>query len=71
MKHNAYGNVTFFEGYRHLRVSGSGLNDALEQPAITPVKGCEAGHGGCRAGAEQEGGSSRRPWLDVPGHDQN
>lgn len=34
MKQNAYDNKTFFEGYKHLRETGSGLNDALEQPAI-------------------------------------
>ena len=34
MKQNVYDNETFFEGYKNLRESGSGLNDALEQPAI-------------------------------------
>lgn len=34
MKQNAYDNQVFFEGYKNLRESGSGLNDALEQPAI-------------------------------------
>lgn len=34
MKQNAYDNQVFFDGYKNLRESGSGLNDALEQPAI-------------------------------------
>jgi len=34
MKQNAYDNETFFEGYKNLRETGSGLNDVLEQPAI-------------------------------------
>jgi hypothetical protein len=34
MKQKAYDNETFFEGYKQLRETGSGLNDALEQPAI-------------------------------------
>jgi 2-polyprenyl-3-methyl-5-hydroxy-6-metoxy-1,4-benzoquinol methylase len=34
MKQNAYDDDTFFEGYKNLRESGSGLNDVLEQPSI-------------------------------------
>ncbi|MCP3776441.1 class I SAM-dependent methyltransferase [Paenibacillus sp. MZ04-78.2] len=34
MKQNIYDNETFFEGYRHLRETESGLNDVLEQPAL-------------------------------------
>ncbi|KYP80799.1 hypothetical protein AYJ22_09665 [Ferroacidibacillus organovorans] len=34
MNQKAYDNETFFEGYKQLRATGSGLNDALEQPAI-------------------------------------
>lgn len=34
MKQNVYDNRKFFEGYKDLRESGFGLNDALEQPAI-------------------------------------
>ncbi len=31
---NIYDNLTFFTGYEELRVSGSGLNEILEQPAL-------------------------------------
>jgi ubiquinone/menaquinone biosynthesis C-methylase UbiE len=34
MKQNIYDNDQFFEGYKKLRDTSSGLNDVLEQPAI-------------------------------------
>ena len=34
---NIYDDPTFFEGYRHLRETGQGLNEALEQPALTEI----------------------------------
>jgi len=34
MKQNIYDHSQFFEGYRKLRESNSGLNDVLEQPAL-------------------------------------
>lgn len=34
MPQNIYDDPTFFAGYRHLRETGTGLNDVLEQPAL-------------------------------------
>lgn len=37
MKQNIYDNDQFFESYKHLRETNSGLNELLEQPAIKRV----------------------------------
>jgi len=34
---NIYDNQQFFEGYKHLRDQDTGLNGALEVPAIRPL----------------------------------
>ena len=37
MKQNIYDNPEFFEGYRQLRETGSGLNEDIEEPAVRSV----------------------------------
>ena len=54
MPQNIYDNPEFFAGYDHLRETGAGINEALEQPAIRSllpdVRGMRVLDMGCGAG---------------------
>jgi len=76
MKQNIYDNPAFFAGYQSLRSMESGLNQAIEQPALCallpPLKGkrildlgCGFGHF-CRYAAQQ--GATEITGIDISSH---